>query len=144
MDDIRGSFSRFKKDIKYRLRRKKDASDSVGTNPTGGSADPSDPISRPDHRAAASGHVEEGTRTSTDISQARSRDRSPQPELVPADKGNDDPRGREADVDEKGAGQRHLRLDSDTKVAGGSGPNQDAHSSQPSASLPRKEEPDSR
>ena len=144
MDDIRGSFSRFKKDIKYRLRKKKHAPDSVGTNPIGGGADPLDPISRPDHHAAASGHDEEGTGTSTDVSQARSRDRSPQPESVPADKGNDDPRRREADVDEKEAGQRHSHLYSDIQVEGGSGPNQGAHPSQPSPSLLRKEEPDSK
>ena len=142
MDDIRSSFSRFKKDIKHRLRREKHAPDRVGANPTGGSTNPLDSPLPPDHHAAASGHDKEGARTSTDVSQARPRDRSPRPEPIPAGKGNDDPQTREADVDKKEAGQVHSRLDPDLKVAGGSGPNQGAHSSLSSPSLPQKAEPD--
>ena len=139
MDDIRSSFSRFKKDIKHRLR-KKHAPDREGANPAGGSADLLDSTSRPDHRAAASGHDEEGTGTSTNVLQTGSTDKSPEPEPIRVDKGNNDPQTREEDVDEKEAGQGHPRLDPDIQVAGESGPNQSVHSSQPSASLPRKEE----
>ena len=142
MDDIRSSFSRFKKDIKHRLRREKQAPSRVGADPTGGRTDPLGSTLRPDH-AAASGHDEDGTKTSTGVSQARSRGRSSQPEPIPTDKGNDDPQRREADVDEKEAGQRHSLPDPDIQVTGGSGPNQGVYSPQPSPSLPHKEEPDS-
>ena len=143
MDDIRSSFSRFKKDVKHRLNRKKLAPDTVETNPTGGRADPLDSPLRQDHRTTASGHDGEGTKTSTDVSQALSRDRSPQLEPIPASKGNDDPQRREADVDEKEAGQGHSRLVPDIEVVGGSGPNQGGHSSLPSPSRPQKLEPGS-
>ena len=143
MDDIRSSFSRFKKDVKHRLRREKHVQDRVGADSTEGRADPLDSPLQSDHRTTASGHDEEGTRTSTDVPQARSRDRSPQPEPFPAGKGNDDPQTRGEDVDEKEADQRHSRMDPDIRVARGSGPNQDAHSSQPSPSFPHEEEPDS-
>ena len=122
------------------MRREKHAPDRVGANPAGGRADPLD---SPDHHAATSGHDEEGTTTSTDVSQALSRDGSPQLEPIPVGKGNDDPQRREADVDEKEAGQMHSGLDPDIDVGGGSGPNQSAHSFPPSPSLPQKAEPDS-
>ena len=143
MDNMRTSFSRFKKDIKDHLRRKKHAPDRVGANPAEGSAGPLDSPPPPDHRGTASGHDEEGTRITTDVSQARSRDRSPQPEPIPAGKGSDDPQRREADVGEKEASQGHSRLDPDVEVAGGSGPNQGARSSLPPPSFPQKAEPDS-
>ena len=98
MDDIRSSFSRFKKDIKRRLGRKKHAPDRVGANPTEGRADSLDSALRLDHRASAGCHGEEGTRTSTDVLQARSSERSPQPEPTPTGKGSDDQQRREADV----------------------------------------------
>ena len=154
MDDIRSSFSRFKKDIKHRLGGRKRAPDRAEVNPAEGRTDPPDSLLRPDHHAAASGYDEEGTRSSADVSQVRSRGRSPRPEPTPAGKGNDDPQRREADVDERDrkilfseirsfAGQRRSRLDLDTQVAEGSGPNWGIYFSQPSPSLPRKEEPDS-
>ena len=143
MDDIRNSFSRFKKGVKHRLNRKKLAPDMVETNPTGGRADQLDSPLRQDHRATASGHDGEGSGIGADVSQVCSRDRSPQPEPIPASKGNDDPQRREADVDEKGAGQGHSRLDPDVEVVGGSGPNRGAHSFLPSPSLPQKVEPGS-
>ena len=142
MDDIRSSFSRFKKDIKYRLRKEKHAPDRVGANPARGRADPLDSPLPPDHRATTSGHDQEGTGTSTNVQQTGSRDKSPQPEPIRVDKGDNDPQTREEDVDEKEAGQGQPRLDLDIQVAGESGPNQGVHSSQPSAPLPRKEEHD--
>ena len=143
MDDIRSSFSRFKKDVKHRLNRRKLAPDTVETNPAGGRADPLDSLLRQDHRATASGHDGEGSGISADVPQVCSRDRSPQPESIPAGKGNDDPQRREADVGEKEAGQGHSRLVPDIELAGGSGPNQGGHSSLPSPSLPQKLEPGS-
>ena len=133
MDNIRSSFSRFKKDVKHQLNRKKHAPDTVETNPTGGRADMLDSPLRQDHRGTASGHDGEGTRISTGVSQARSRDRSSQPEPIPAGE------GRGADVEEKEASQGYSRPDPDIEVGGGSGPNQGTHSPLPSPSLPRKE-----
>ena len=143
MDDIRSSSSRFKKDVRHRLNRKKLAPDTVETNPTGGRADSLDSPLRQDHRATASGHDGEGSGISADVPQVYSRDRSPQPEPIPAGKGNDDPQRREADLDEKEAGQGHSRLDPYIEVVGGSEPNQGAHSFLPSPSLPQKLEPGS-
>ena len=143
MDDIRGSFSRFKKDVKHRLNRKKHVPDTVGTNPTGGRADPLDSPRRQDHRGTASGQDGEGNGISPGVSQACSRDRSSQPEPIPTGEGNKDLQKREVDIDEKEASQMHPRLDLDIEVAGGSGPNQGTHSSLPSPSLPRKEESES-
>ena len=140
---MRSSFSRFKKDIKHRLGGKKRAPDRTGVSPAERGTDPSDSLLRPDHRAAASGYDEEGTRSSTGVSRVRSRGRSSRPEPTPTGKGNDDPQMSEADVDEKEAGQRRSRLDLDTQIAEGSGPDRAIYSSQPSPSLPRKEEPDS-
>ena len=139
MDDMRSSFSRFKKDIKHRLGRKKHKPDRVGVNPTEGRANSLDSLQQPDHRAAASGHGEEGT--STGVLQASSRDRSPQPKPTRADKGSDDLRRREAGG-EKEAGQKYSHLDPATQVAGESGPNRGARSSQLSPSLPNKAEPE--
>ena len=141
MDDIRSSFSRFKKDIKHRIRGTKHAPDRVGANTAGERADPSDSLLRPDSRVTASGHDEEGGRTSTDVLQGLSRGRSPQPEPIPVTKGDDESQRKETDLDEKEAGQRHSGLESDVKAAMGSGPDQGAHSSPASLSLPHKGEP---
>ena len=142
MDGMRSSFSRFKKDIKHRLGGKKHAPDRIGANPTRGRTDTLDSPLRPDNYAAASGHDEEGSRISTDVLQARSRDIYPQPEAIPVGNDNGDPQRRETGVDEKEAGQRGSYLDPDIQAAGESGPNQGVYSSQPSPP-PRKEEPDS-
>ena len=129
MDDMRSSFSRFKKDIKHRLGMKKRPSDRVGANLTEARADPLDSLPRPDHRAATSGHDEEGSRSNADVSQARSSGR--------ADKGNNDFQRRGADADEKEVGQRYSLLDLGIQVAAGSGSNRGIYSSQPSRLLPR-------
>ena len=144
MDDMRSSFSRLKKDIKHRFRGKKPAPDKAAADTAGVRADSSGSPLRPDSRATASGHEEEGNRTSTDVLQALSRDQSPQPQPIPADEGNDDPQRGETDFDGREASKRHSGLESNVGVAVGSGPDQRVHPSPSSPSLPHKAEPDSR
>ena len=146
MDDVRKSFSDLKKNFKHRLRGKKRAPDREGVHAAGEMANSSASFLQPDSRATASGHSEEGGRIGTDISQARSRDPSPQPELVSADEDRrDDPQRKEADVGEKEDGQGDSRLDPDAEVAAGSGSNREdkrAHSPLPVTSIPPKQESD--
>ena len=108
-----------KKDLKHRLRGKKLAPDRAEADEVGESVSSSASLLRPDSRAGASGHNEEGAGISTGTSQARLRDPSP----MPADEGRrDDSQRKEADVDEKEVGQRDLRPDPDAEVATGGGP----------------------
>ena len=132
MDNIRDSFSRFKKDIKHRLKGKKHAPDRAGVDIAGEGIDLSDPLLRPDSHVAASGHDEEGSRTSTDTLQTRSKVGSPQPESIPVDEGGEYSRRREADVGGKEVTQKHSCLD---EIALGSGTNRGV-SPPPSPSLP--------
>ena len=145
--DMRKSLSNLKKDIKYRLGGKKRAPDRAGGDAAGERISSSASLLRPDSRVAASGHNEEGSRISTDISQACSRDPSPQPKPVPVDEGRrDDPQSNEADVGGKEADHGGSRLDPDVKIAAGSGPSREdkrAHSPPPVTSIPLKQEPDS-
>ena len=83
---MRKSLSKLKKDFKHRLGGKKRAADTAGANPTGETA-------------------------SSSLSPARLD--SPQPKPMQADKGGDNPRGREPDVDEEKASQNRLRLGPD-------------------------------
>ena len=142
MDDIRSSFSRFKKDIKYHFRGKKPAPDKAAVNIAEEGADPSASLPRSDSRPLASGHDEEGNKTSTDMLRDLSRDRSPRPESIPAGEGNDDPQRRETSVDGREAEKRHSGLESNAGVAVGGGPDQGIHPSPSSPSLPHKAEPD--
>lgn len=142
MNAIRGSFSGFKKDVKHRFKGKKHAPDEIAPNTTRGRAFSSDSLLRPDSRALASGHDGEGPRTNSDTLQAHLSDRSPQSEPVPAREGYNSQK-REVDVDEKEAAQGHSGLESDIKVAEGGRPDQGAHLSPSSPSLPHKAEPDS-
>ena len=119
MDDIRQSFSKLKKDFKHRLGGKKRAADTAGADPAGETTGPSLSLIRPDSRATVGGLDEEGGRISADISQAHSKDRSPQPRPMQAYEGGDNPQEREADVDQKGASQSHLRLGPDAGDAVG-------------------------
>ena len=143
MDDIQDSFSRFKKDIKRRFRGKKYVPDKPAANTAGERADPPDSLLRPDSRVAASGHDEEGSKTSTDVLQDLSRDQFAQPEPIPAGEGNDDPQRRETDVDGREVGKRRSGLESNAGVAARSGPDQGTNPSPSSPSLPHKAEPDS-
>ena len=125
MDNIRQSFSKLKKDFEHRVRGKKRGAGRAGADAAGEAAGSSLSLTRPDSRATASGLDGEGGRISTDALQAHSRDRPTQPKPTQADEGRDNPQGREADVDEKGASQSHLRLASDVVGAAGSRPNQE-------------------
>ena len=125
MDDIRQSFFKLKKDFKHRLGGKKRGANRAGTDATVETVGSSLSPAQPDSRVAASGGDEEGSRISTDVSQARSRDRSPQPKPMQADEGDNNPQGREAEVDEKGASQSHSRLGPVVGGALGSGPSRE-------------------
>ena len=74
---MRKSFSNLKKDLKNRLGGKKRAPDSAGANAAGERVSSSASLLQPDSHAVVSGHNEEGTGISTDISQARSSGPSP-------------------------------------------------------------------
>ena len=144
--DMRKSFSNLKKDLKYRLGGKKHAPDRAGVDAAGERVSSSASLLQPDSRVAASGYNEEGSRISTDISQTRSRDPSPQLAPVPADEGRRDPQRTEADVDEKEGGQRESRVDPDVKLAAATGPSREdkrAYSPPPVTSIPLKQEPNS-
>ena len=132
---MRSSFSKLKKDIKYRLRGKKHALDKIGAVTAEEQVDSSSSLLRPEPHLTASGDSGGGSRTSTDARQARSRDLFPQPEPIPAGGGNEDPQKGHADVDEKEVNQGHSGLDPDTEVAVGSGPDQGVHSSPSPPSL---------
>ena len=110
MDDVRQSFSKLKKDLKHRLGGKKGRADRAGANAAGETAGSSLSPTRPDSCATASGLDEEESGISTDVSQVRSRDRSPQPRPMQAEEGGDSSQGRKADADEKGANRSRLRL----------------------------------
>ena len=125
MDDVRKSLSKMKKDFKHRLGGKKHGADRAGDNAAGETGGSSLSVTRPDSRVAASGRGEEGSRTGTDVSQAHSTDRSPQPNPMQADGGGDNPRGREANVDEGGASQDRSRPGPNVGGAAGSRPNRE-------------------
>ena len=119
LDDMRKSFSNLKKDLKYRLGGKKRELDRAGDDAAGERISSSASLLQPDSRVAASGHNEEESRISTDISQARSRDPSPQLAPVPADEGRcDDPQRKEADAEEKEVGQGDSCLDPAVEILG--------------------------
>ena len=143
MDDIRKSFSNLKKDLKHRLGGKKRAPERAGVDLAGERVSSSASFLQPDSRVARSGHNEEGSRISTDTSQARPRDPSP----VPTDEGrHGDSQRKEADVDENEGGQKGSRLDPDVEVPAGSGSGREdgrAYSSFPVTSILRKQESDS-
>ena len=147
MDDIRQSFSKLKKGFKHRVRGKKHGAGTAGANAAGETAGSSLSLARPDSRVTESGIDEEEGRINTDTSQAHSKDRSPQPKPMQADEGGDKPQGREADVDERGASQSHLRPVPDVGGAAGSRPSQEikrAPSPLPVAPTSPEQEPDSR
>ena len=143
MEGTRKSSSNLKKDLKRRLRGTKRASDRAGADTAGERVSSSGSFLSPESRAAASGHNEEGTRISTDASQARSRG----PSRMPADEGrHDDSQRKEVDVDEKEIGQRDSRPDPDVEVVAGIGPGRGdkrTYPPLPITSIPRKREPNS-
>ena len=146
MDDTRESFSKLKKGFKHRVGGKKRAADRAGANAAEETASSSLSPTRPDSRATASGRGEEGSRISTDVSRADSRDRSPQPKPVQTDEGGDNLQGREAGVDEKGVTRGRSRLGPDVGGAAGSRPSREikrAHSPLSVTPISPKQEPDS-
>ena len=129
MHGIRSSFSKLKKDVKYRLRGKKHAPDKVGAGTAGERVDSSSSLLRPEPHLTASGDSGGGSRTSTDARQPRSRDPSPQPKPILTDGGNEDPQRGNAGVDEKKVSEEHSGPNPDTEVTVGSEPDQGVHSS---------------
>ena len=121
-DDMRKSLSKLKEGFKHRPGGKKRAADRAGAIATGETVSSSASLTRPDSRVTAGGCDEEGSRISTDTSGVHSRGLSPQPKLVQADEGLDNPQGRKVDVDKKEVSQRHSRLDPNVEAAAGSGP----------------------
>ena len=103
MDDIRDSFSKFKKDIKHRMRGKKQKPDRTGVN-TAETVGSSGSLLRPDSLIAASGDGGGGSRGGLEVG---SRDQSPQPEPGPAGDQDRQAQKRETNVDEKEVGQMH-------------------------------------
>ena len=145
MDEMRKSLSKLKKGFKHRLGGKKREADRTGENAAGEIASSSLSPTRPDLRVTASVPGEERGKISTDTLQAHSRDQ-PQLKPVQADEGDGNPQGREADVDEKGANQSHLRLGPEAGGTVEGRPSQEIkRASSPLfvASVPPKQEPDS-
>ena len=105
MDKFLDSVTRKGREVKERLRGKKDGRDKTGANTAEESIGPSSSLLRPVPHIAAGGHDGEGSRTSTDTRQDHSRGRSPQPEPVSVGGSEDDREGREADADEKEVSQ---------------------------------------
>ena len=144
MDDIRKSFSKLKKDFKHRVGGKKQASDRAGANTAGERVSSSGSFLRPDPRIAVGGYDGEEGRISANVSRIHSRDPSPHPEPVPADKGCLDDSRREVDVDGNEVTRKHSSLEDPDTV--GSVPGQEikrASSPQSPAPIPPKQEPDS-
>ena len=146
MGNILSSLSRQGRKLKDRLKGRRHKRDGKGTNVAGERDDLSGSVLRPGPSVAAGGHGAEGSRTITDVPQVRSRDRPPQPEPVPADGSDDnDPRERGANVDEKGVGRGHSRLDSDVGAAVESRPSREVEQVDPSPSdpsIPHSAKPD--
>ena len=148
MDDIQKSFSKLKKGFKHRFGSRKRAPDRAGTDTAGERVNSSASLLPPDHPVAVSGQDGEGSRISPDVLQAHSRDPSPHPEPVPADKGRlDDPRRGEVDVGGKEVSRRHSSLDAGVEGAAGSRPSREIKraSSLPSVTpIPPKQDSDSK
>ena len=146
MDDIRKSLSKLKKGFKHRVGGKKHAPDEAGENTAGEGAGLSASPLRPDPRITVSGHDGGGSKISTDVSRAHSRDPSPHPEPVPADRGRlDDPQS-EVDVDEKQVTRKHSSPDPGVVGAAGGEPGQEVKEVSSPLSvtpIPPKQEPDS-
>ena len=138
MDDVRDFFSRQGRKVKNRLRGRKHKLDRTGANAAGEGANSSGSLLRPESRLVVGSHDGEGSRISTDGSQARSRDRSQPRSMQPG--GSDEvQKRREADVDEEEVGQSHSRTDPEVKVTVSSGLSREAeqvYPSPPTLSIP--------
>ena len=136
MDDIRNSFSRLKKDLKHRLKGRKDKPDRKGANAAGERVDSSGSFPRLKHCISASDCDGEGNRISTGGQQVHSRDQFPQPEPVLAGGSDNDGKGRKTDVGGKEASQRYSRLDPNAEFVVDSRPSREAERVHPSPSTP--------
>ena len=125
--------SRQQRKFKDRFKRIRDERVREGANTAGKRDDSSGSLLRPDSRVAAGGHDGEGSRTSTDVPQLRSRGQSQQ-KPVPTGGNDDDLQKREANVDEKEVSQRDSHLK--PAVVVGSGLSREAGKVEPSSSVP--------
>jgi len=119
--DIRNSFSRLKKKVKRLGNKQKPG--IAGANADGESAGPDNPLPRPEPHVVANDG--EGNRADKGGEQASSMDQPPQldePELLLANRGENDPGAGEADIDGRKASSMHLHPPSDAEVWAGSGP----------------------
>ena len=146
MDDMRKSLSKLKKDFKHRVGGKKRGPDRAGVDADWETASPPPSLTRPDSPVAASGRDEEGSGISTGVSQARPRDRSPQPNPMQADEGGGNPQGGGAGINEKEASRSYLGPAPDIRNAAGNRPSREitrAPSPLSVTPISPKQEPDS-
>ena len=137
MDDVRDSFSKLKKDLKQRLRGKKNKPDSTGAKTVGENVDSSGSLPQPEPTATASNRSPgEGSGYKAVGSQVISKDQSPQPEPGPAGRDDDDRERREADEEGDGVDQSHSRPEPDVEVVVDSGPSREVEQVHPSPSTP--------
>ena len=124
MDDILDSLSKKGMKLKHRLRGKKHKPNRTGANAAGESAGSSTSFLRLEPHVVTGDRDGEGNRTSTNVQQDCSKDRSPHPDPVPAGGSDSNLQGREIDIDEKEVIQKHLCLDPNVKavVDSGAGP----------------------
>ena len=138
MDEFIHSLSRQGRKLKDRLKGNKHKRDRKGANTAGERGDSSGSLLRPEPRVVAGGRDGEGSRTSADVPQVRSKDRSSQPEPMPTG-GNDDDddlwRG-EANVSEKEVSREYSRLDPDVGAVVGSRPSREVEQGDPPSDPP--------
>ena len=114
--DIRNPFSRLKKKVKRLGNKQKPG--IAGADADGESAGPDNPLPRPEPHVV-------GNRADEGGEQAGPTDQPPQldePELLLANRGENDPGAGEADIDGRKASSMHLHPPSDAEVWAGSGP----------------------
>ena len=133
--------------LKKRLRGKKHKPDRMGANTPAENVD-SGSFLRPEPRVVAGGgHDGEQSGAGTAGKQVASKDRSPQPELMPAGGSDDDGKRGKAGVDGREVSQRYSHPDPDVGATVGSGPSQveveQVHPAPPVPSIPPSGEPDS-
>jgi len=142
MADIRGSFSKMKKKVKYRLgligRKRKP--DGAGANPGEEGAGSTSLLPQPEpHVVVGESYDREGDKADAAGQPVFSTDQPPQPDAplsVPARGSDNDQGGGEADVDGGEASQRHSYPRPDVEVAVGSEHSEELEGVYPSPSTP--------
>lgn len=132
MDDIRGSFSRMKKDIKHRLQGRKHKPDRTGIDTAGETVGSSGSLLRPESRIGVGGDDGEGRRTSTDGLRARLRNRSPHPDPIPAGGSDNDQQRGKAGVGGREVSKRNSHPELDIEVVVDNGPSREVEQVHPS------------